>query len=1535
MRSNNLSSGAGSSSQSTSVSNSSSTLCVPPSSPAHKRKCKSRFPFSSTRKGKYPLRPNNRENTPSPQEDSANAALLKALEEASLRLPDTQPHPALEPSSGVLELTEVSHTTRLRLRQQTTSQSSYDKRDNGSRASNDSGGDLKKVQEVGGRRRPPVHGSRDQKGVRDVGGGSGAPDGVGGDWKRVYGVSGGSRTPADCDGNQNRVRELGGGSRAPIYSSGDRKRVREVDRGSKAPSGSGGDRKRVHEVGWPSGAKKAESVVNSASSSPSFSPVCLKGLSAMQQASLKLPDLQCKGETTVHATATTTGDSRQVITETPWLAIRAPSLPKSVTPCLRSRASHNPCSDDSRFRKPVSSVNTKHKNDVSVMGHSVNVCVVEETPLITNAPTSPLYGKDSAGPLLVSLPAAYFGKSLRTVSKCVGETPLITTVNEISEGGHGDTLCDMVLGEGMNGKGNDCESAACTCISIQEDTGEEVSTVTPCHEVHTPTLSPSLPLHILSPRTPSPPLHIPSPHTPTVSPSPPPHIPRPHTPTVFPSTPPHILSPHTPTASPSPPQHIPSPHATTVSPSPSASQITTLPDSTSSLPHPHSKQPLSFSSKTLQIPSFPDHQQTEQTPSKPHRHPLPGLRSATTPPDLVRGRSPLSSSSSPSMSASLVIMKRNPLTTPLLSQSSHRTISTAAEESVLSSVNAQPPSQETTSLSPCIPLQGGRKRSVCRHLLQDHTESNQANCHYLPSDSDEESCATKLMNKHGNVTSNFTVTDTIVCSSQLSPEASQTLLPAHQAPDHMLPGLTARFHAVTSLAKPLVVPDSLCSPCDDDAHPAVNTPMTLGSRDEVMAAHCESHIASSSSSSSQGLTLSTQDLEVLKIRMEQKQREIEVLEALLLKEDATESAAETAVTVGKDNLQNEVVVIPESIPNHTPLSPHDHTHVSDMATSPTTSDATTISHTLASPQTYIAEMVSINPQQLTEDKEGKEREEGEEECEEEEEKGKEEERWEEGRDSEVMECVQLQGADARTILETPNVAMKTPADLAAALTSQSPEQVESILKDTCIQQSVEAAPPSFPWSSTSSCTSSKSTGRRQTVSQRVRAVLTSSDHSGFTCERNKDSAGKISSAKSKMSAVRCKNFHSSHKSSLPNHHSSSSVSPRLLQLADKLLKSLRSPVVVVTDEQTCINVDKDFVAPASISQSTKHHHSRSLYPTLLDTAQCQSSISSRSKTQSVPPKRRQANQVFRETTKSKATPHRSSAHRKPENTSGRAHLGGLGKSSFLQQKLDFLHGKSTHSTVQSCTATQSSKKKTTQIISLDSEDSDTEAPPAVSTTRLPDDHPFLSVSISTDPPTRNQGIIKTENYPLVVTPNQQGGTNVSATTPEGVDKKQKSVSHQKSVSDQEEVTCSINQGRQPAQRVNSPEKVRNHPREVDTSVTAAGNPSPHEGSGGGIGCCGVGSIGGGDGSDRGGDGGGDTNRLLRQSPVLCQMHFKASPSLLPHPSTPSTAASGSRCVPAWSGTTRPSFLASCLSNAQLVRFRLFNIVYNVHVNVLT
>ena len=140
--------------------------------------------------------------------------------------------------------------------------------------------------------------------------------------------------------------------------------------------------------------------------------------------------------------------------------------------------------------------------------------------------------------------------------------------------------------------------------------------------------------------------------------------------------------------------------------------------------------------------------------------------------------------------------------------------------------------------------------------------------------------------------------------------------PGVTTPPLLGPGVTTPHSPRPGVTTPPLLGPGVTTP--HSPRPGVTTPplprpgVTTPPLPDVLCSGSHTHCLFSNSSSSQGLTLSSQDLENLRERMERRQREFE----------------------------NEVVVIPESIPDHTPSSPStDHAHMYVINHTPSLQDS--------------------------------------------------------------------------------------------------------------------------------------------------------------------------------------------------------------------------------------------------------------------------------------------------------------------------------------------------------------------------------------------------------------------------------------------------------------------------------------------------------------------------------------------------------------------------------------------------------------------
>ena len=170
------------------------------------------------------------------------------------------------------------------------------------------------------------------------------------------------------------------------------------------------------------------------------------------------------------------------------------------------------------------------------------------------------------------------------------------------------------------------------------------------------------------------------------------------------------------------------------------------------------------------------------------------------------------------------------------------------------------------------------------------------------------------------------------------------------------------------------------------------------------------------------------------------------------------------------------------------------------------------------------------------------------------------------------------------------------------------------------------------------------------------------------------------------------------------HKTRNAVSPTLLKKADRLLKTLREPPLVITDSQTTIDLDCELLTPKT-SQLSKHqpfsHHSN-----VGSTSLAKSQSVSRISRHSILPKAKQLENKGRRKI--------ASSPRKPFSIKNTAN----GNPRITQCPITAFHTRHTHK--------PRKKDKTTHVINLDSGDFETET--CWQMKPLPDDHPFMSVS---------------------------------------------------------------------------------------------------------------------------------------------------------------------------------------------------------------
>lgn len=471
----------------------------------------------------------------------------------------------------------------------------------------------------------------------------------------------------------------------------------------------------------------------------------------------------------------------------------------------------------------------------------------------------------------------------------------------------------------------------------------------------------------------------------------------------------------------------------------------------------------------------------------------------------------------------------------------------------------------------------------------------------------------------------------------------------------------------------------------------------------------------------------------------------------------------------------------------------------------------------------------------------------------------------------------MEVADAGTVLETPNISLKT--EDPSVISSQPPKQENTTLSRTCSHFPREAPPPAPSHSSTNS-TSEITAGISGWKSARGSKSLTS-----IVVPENGPIQRK-SHTRSKSTISRG----NPHKSSVHDHKQPSSmpggsrVSPTLLQTADRLLKILRSPPVLISDEQTCINIDQDTITPRNTAslQSAKHAStpcSSSLSPEEGDRYKSLPTATRALPDSALPKKRQLKNQKLRQSGVCKSSLDSLPSHKKP------------------------FSGKNGPWSADSCSAARhrdsssvSKKKKMPLVVSLDSEDY---SPSSLLMTPLPSDHPFLT--ISTTPslhPCENQGAVQTGKFPLVTSANPPEVAKVKfpATAPPGVGK---------TISEQERNSSSGGLRERPLEAIPL-QKVHNSVKTRSACTAVASSLSTGAGSA---------SV---------------TQLVPKKSPVLCQLQFKpvskSQPLSLsstkvqrPSPtSCPGVQVAGSVCATARHNTPPPSFIASSLSNAELV-----------------
>ena len=171
------------------------------------------------------------------------------------------------------------------------------------------------------------------------------------------------------------------------------------------------------------------------------------------------------------------------------------------------------------------------------------------------------------------------------------------------------------------------------------------------------------------------------------------------------------------------------------------------------------------------------------------------------------------------------------------------------------------------------------------------------------------------------------------------------------------------------------------------------------------------------------------------------------------------------------------------------------------------------------------------------------------------------------------------------------------------------------------------------------------------------------------------------------------------------HKTRHAVSPTLLKKADRLLKTLREPPLVITDSQTMIDLDCELLTPET-SQLSKHQPS-SHHSNVGSTSLAKSQSISRISRHSILPKAKQLENKGRR--KIVSSP------RKPFSIKNTA----SGNPRITHCSITASHTRHTHKP-------RKKKDKTTHVINLDSGDVETET--CWQMKPLPDDHPFMSVS---------------------------------------------------------------------------------------------------------------------------------------------------------------------------------------------------------------
>ena len=1052
-----------------------------PSPPlTHKRKCRTRFPCSSSSKGKCPLRKAKKKKTLSAQEepaDSATAALLQALEEAALGLPGTQ-------LDGIPGCSDRGNHMRSRLRPP---QAKKSRRDSAAITSCEGAQVTRTAPSIGGQ--------------------------------------------VDMDTSEKRT-ECISSANTEVSSSQTTRDLLAED--TKHPPVHKPPQTLRLAVGARKPAKDVEESLG------------------MQ--------LECA------ATA--------VIEETPRLEIGRRTCGRMVAGGDRSTISK--------------SVRIAPRRDG--LASAVDVRVIQETPFIRISRTGSASGEGETEPLVVSIPVSCFKRGQKMTRECVEETPLVRAVNEVGGGAGGVDV--LLAAEEVEPGGQVCAEQREEEEGFQNGSSSEGEVLSGSQHGSSSD----------SDRTPllprSPPAHCdPNLLTPVAASS------RTHRAT-------GSLSGHIPldsSGSTTPDLCMPSPP----SPSPPSSSPSISPSLFISRQNPSNALPRRFSFN----PSV------EQQPAVAPSNPTPHLDTSFSP------CVPLQNTHHNATARCTVgDGDRSRYLTPdfLCSKVAETQLGTQS-----SCVNS---SQNSPENRPRALLLGLPTLHALR--VEKHTSPPVFTTKFF---SNERQSPDLSGPGTGNVSSREDIETETRCeekeeeeermrTEEIAPPAQPPLRPAATEEGALSVQLSLAVGAPASspLSQPpstvpgsvSVVPDSLCpndtsqtGDCCADIHDTVRTPLLRGQppaqvnsdlcvsphnqtrgclscTDECLTPTCTltltatetgrvtcgdvSQYYSSSSSGvslSGGLTMTSQDLDALKLQMEQKQSEIAELEALLVREKAADESPDRGRMTPEEGLpllaltgqamlccnttadgreasleecppnypncgseaeedifevirqsQHEVMVIPESLPNHTPFSSPDHIYFS------------TGNHT-----PLLQKPGSGGAVELVED-------------------------------SAVVNAAALEEVKPEELSET--IAHHSAVPIRAP-----PPRVAAAAPEPHVPPT-ETTDDSRWKSARKTKTTSTATSTASNVSvSRQRNGNPNSHH------RNRDLAlmKKSSRSSDEKKKFLCE-LSPGQNAMLPPTPDGDSVSPALLQMADRLIRSLRSPPLVITDRQTCIDIDRDLIS---------------------------------------------------------------------------------------------------------------------------------------------------------------------------------------------------------------------------------------------------------------------------------------------------------------------------------------------------------------------